>query len=145
MEEAGELDLRKHVVDSEYPLASRQLRKFLGNLHVIDKVHIALLGNCHLATLYLPAGVSQDIEVTTETEVLLVVRQEVQMKALVIVDEKCIFDIIAVERDSSTTNGRGEGILQKTNLIVVDVHIGENILQHSVQNITRLHKVVHAR
>ena len=145
MEEAGKLHLSKHIIDSEHPLTSRQLRELLDYLHVLDKVHVALLGNGHVAALDLPARICQDIEVATKTEVLLVVWQEVQMEALVVADHQRVFDVIAIERDGATTDRRGEGILQHTDLIVVDVHIGKDILQHRGEDITRLHKIVDTR
>ena len=145
MEEAGKLHLSKHVIDSEDPLAIGQLRELLDNLHVLDKVHVALLGDGHVATLYLPAGISEDIEVATEAEVLLVIRQEVQMEALVVVDHQRIFNVIAIEGDGSTTDRRGKGILQHADLIVVDIDIGEDILQHRGEDITRLNEIIDTR
>ena len=54
IEEAGELEFREEIIDGEHPLAIGQLRKLLHNLHVLHEVHIALLGDGHLAALHLP-------------------------------------------------------------------------------------------
>ena len=54
IEEAGELEFREEIIDGEHPLAIGQLRKLLHNLHVLHEVHIALLGDGHLAALPLP-------------------------------------------------------------------------------------------
>ena len=64
------------------------------------------------------------------------------MVAQVLIHHQRILDIIAVETNGIFTDRRGERVLQHTNLIVVDVHIGKHILHDGVQDITRLEQVV---
>ena len=142
IEETGQLEFGEHIIDTEHPLTIGQLGELLNHLHVLDKVHITLLGDGHLAALDLPTGVGQDIQVATETEVLLVVGQEVQMVAQIFIHHQRVFDIVAVEPDGILADRRGEGVLQHTNLIVVDVDIGKHVLHDGVQDIARLEQVV---
>ena len=142
LKEAGHLYLGEHIVDTEHPTAIGQLCELLYHLHVLNPVDIALLRDGHLAALYLPTGVGQDIQVATETEVLLVVWQEVKLEAQVLIDIESILDIIAVEANGIFSDRRREGILQHADLIVVDVHIGEHLLHHRVKDVASLYQVV---
>ena len=142
LKEAGHLYLGEHIVDTEHPTAIGQLCELLYHLHVLNPVDIALLRDGHLAALYLPTGVGQDIQVATEAEVLLVVWQEVKLEAQVLIDIESILDIIAVEANGIFSDRRREGILQHADLIVVDVHIGEHLLHHRVKDVASLYQVV---
>ena len=142
LQEVGQLEFGEHIIHAQHPVAIGQLRELLHHLHVLHEVYIALLRDGHLAALDLPTAVGQDIQVATETKVLLVVGQEVQMVAQVLVHHERVLDIIAVEANGIFADRRGEGVLQHTYLIVVDVHIGKHILHDGVQDITRLEQVV---
>ena len=65
-----------------------------------------------------------------------------EMETFVALHVDGVLDVIAVERDGPRTNGRRERILEHTDLVVVDIHIGEDILHHRIEDIARLHKVV---
>ena len=142
LQEVGQLEFGKHIIHAQHPVAIRQLRELLHHLHILHEVYIALLRDGHLAALDLPTAVGQDIQVATETKVLLVVGQEVQMVAQVLVNHERVLDIIAVEANGILADRRGEGVLQQADLVVVDVHIGKHILHDGVQDITRLEQVV---
>ena len=40
---------------------------------------------------------------------------------------------------------RGKGVLYQTDLVVVEVYVSEDLLEHDVQDVARLEKVVDAR
>ena len=53
-----------------------------------------------------------------------------------------VLDIVSIERHSILSYRRCERILQQSYLVVVEVDICEDILQHDVEDIARLYKVV---
>ena len=111
-QEADHLQLGGHVVLREHPLAVGQLLVLLQYLHVLDKVDVALVGYGHLAATYVQRGVLQNVEVATETHVVLVVRQEVQVYARVALHLQRVLYVVAVEVDARLGDGRYEGVLQ---------------------------------
>ena len=94
-----------HIIDSQHPFARRQLGEFLDEFHIFYEVNITSVGQDNLTTLDLITGILEDVEVATESEVLLVIGQEMDMDAGVASDSQRVLDIIAVERDSSIANG----------------------------------------
>ena len=145
LHETHPLEFGEHIIDGQHPLTIGQLAELLHDLHVLHEVDIAVLGDGHLTALHLPTGVSEDIEVATEAEVLLVVGQEMQVEALVVVDIERVLDIKPVEGNGPRPYRRGKGILQHTDLVVVDIDIRKDILHHGIQDIAGLHQVVDAR
>ena len=136
--------LRRHVVGGKHPLSVRQLRKFLHYLHVLHEVHVTAFGQRHLATLHMQRRVGKHIQLSTESEVLLVVRYKLEMIAQVAVYIHRVGDVEAVKRHCRLTDGAYELVLKQTNMVVVDVHISKHLLEHSVQYLTRLQHIVHA-
>ena len=67
------------------------------------------------------------------------------MDTTIALHQQRIFDIVAIERDGTIGNGRHERMLQDAHLVVVDINIGEDILGHRIQHLTRLEEVVDAR
>ena len=116
--------------------------ELLHNLHVLHEVDIALLGDGEFASLHLIRRVGKDVYVATESEVLLVVGQEMEVDALVALHIEGVHDIESIERHGILSDGRGEGILQKAYLVVVDIDVGEHILEHCVEDVSRLEEVV---
>ena len=57
---------------------------------------------------------------------------------------QCVLDIEPVEADGMLADGRRERILQQSYLVVVEVDIGEDILQRDIDDVTRLEEVVDA-
>ena len=111
LKEAGNDKFGEHIVDREHPRRIGQLRELLDNLHVFHEVNVAFLGDGQLAALDLIAAVCQNIEVATETEVLLVVGQEIKVETLVAVNVDGILDVVAIEGDGILADRRCEGIL----------------------------------
>ena len=142
LQEAGHFYLGEHIVDTQHPTAIGQLCELLHYLHILNPVDITLLRDGHLAALYLPAGVGQDIQVATETKVLLVVGQEVKLETQVLIDIQRILDIKAVEPYGIFSDRRREGILQHADLVIVDVHIGKHLFHHRVKDVASLYQVV---
>ena len=71
----GEHQFHDHVVDGEEPLAVRLAFKLLHALHRLHPVHVARAGDVELAALHLVmiGGVGDDVDLSAETEVLLVI------------------------------------------------------------------------
>ena len=65
-----------------------------------------------------------------------------KVKTLVPVNIDSIFDIETVEADSILADGRGERVLEESHLIIVDIDIGEYVLEGGGEDITRLKEVV---
>ena len=105
LDEVEEYQFYHHVIDSQHPFARRQLSEFLDEFQVFYEVDITPVGQDNLTTLDLITGILEDVEVATESEVLLVIGQEMDMDAGVAPDSQRVLDIIAVERDSSIANG----------------------------------------
>ena len=131
-----------HVVDGLHPLAVRQPLVFLRHLHVLHEVDVALLGNGQLGTTDVECRVVEDEQFAAETHVLLVVGQEVQMDAAVVVDHHRVFDIEAVEIDALVGHRRDEGVLQQAHHVFVEVDIGEDILDDGIEDVAGLEEVV---
>ena len=144
LKEIGSLQLNKHIIDGEHPLAVVQLGELLQALHVLHPVDVAGLGDGQFAALHLIAGVGQDIDLSAEAEILPVVGCELQVVAAVAAHIDGVLDEEAVELDGILADGRGEGILEEAHIVVVDVNIGEHILQDVVEDVTRLEQVVDA-
>ena len=139
---AEQLEFCGHIVLGEHPLAIRQLVILLQNTDIIDEIDIRLLGDGHLTTTHMERGVLQDIQVATETHVVLVVRQEMQVETRVAINLDGVLDIITVETDALFGDGGYERILQQTDMVLIEVDIGEDILQNGVDDIARLEQVV---
>ena len=86
-----------HVVDSQHPLPVRQLGVFLFYLHIVDEIDDTALRQGERATLYMQRRVRKHIKLTPESEVLLVVRQELQMITQVTVNVYGVLNIEPVE------------------------------------------------
>ena len=82
-----------------------QLFVVLQYLHVFHEVDVSLLGDGHHAATYVERGVLEDVEVATESLVLQVVGQEVQVYARVSFDGERVLDVIAVETNALFGNG----------------------------------------
>ena len=96
--------LHHHVVDGQYPLPRRQLRKLLDDTHVLHKVHTTLTRNGDITALHLIAGVLEDIDIPPEAKILHVVRQEMQMDTTVTLNLQSILDIETVKADGTPAN-----------------------------------------
>ena len=89
--------------------------------------------------------VLQDVEIATETEVHLVVGQEMEMDATVAFDFHRVLDVEAVEVDGILADRRGKGVLYQTDLVVIEVNVGKDLFQHHIQHVARLEQVVQTR
>ena len=119
--------------------------ELLLDAHVLYEVHGALFRQGELTTTDMIGGVLQDIDVTTESEVHLVVGQEMEMDTTVAINLKRILDVETVEIDGILTYRGSEGVLYQTNLVVVKIDISKHLFQYDIQNIARLEEVVQTR
>ena len=115
----GYFQLHHHVIHTQRPFSIGQLGVFLRDVEVLDKVHIAAFGDGKFGTLQMQSRVGQNIKFATEAEILLVVGQELQMIAKVVVHIHRVFDVITIKRDGVFAYGAGERKLQQAHLIVV--------------------------
>ena len=67
------------------------------------------------------------------------------MDATVLPHVDGVGDIETIKRNGILANGAGEGVLEHADLIVVEVDIGEHVLQHHVDDVARLEQFVHTR
>ena len=68
-----------------------------------------------------------------------------QVETLVALHIQCVHNIKSVERYCILAYRRGERILQEAYLVVVDIHIREDVLQYGVEDVSRLEEVVYSR
>ena len=66
------------------------------------------------------------------------------MDTAILLDLQGVLDIVTVERDGILADGRREGELQQSDLILVEIHVGEHVLHHDVEDVARLEQVVDA-
>ena len=75
-----------------------------------------------------------------------VVGGEVHADALVARHVGGVLDEEAVEADGrATRDGTDKGVLQQAYIVLVDIHVGEAVLEHSGEDVARVEQVVHAR
>ena len=110
-EEFGYRHLHEHIIRTEHPLPIIQLPIFLNDLQVIHEVHITLLRDGQCTFTDMQGTVGNDIQITAETEVLLVIGHELQMITLVAVNKRCILNIITVETDRVVSDRTSKRIL----------------------------------
>ena len=141
---ADDAHLGHHVVGGEHPLAAGQLGVLLLDLEVVDEVDVAALGDGEVALLDVQGRICQHEELAPEAEVLLVVGDKLQVVAQVAVHIDRVFDVEAVEGNGRLADGRGKLVLEQADVVVVDVDIGEDLLEHGVEDVARLEHVVDA-
>ena len=95
------------------------------------------------ASLHVQRRVGENVQLASETEVLLVVGDKLQMITEVAVHVYRVLDVESVERYGGLADRTRKLILQQTHVVVVDVHVGEHLAQHGVENLSRLQHVVH--
>ena len=53
-----------------------------------------------------------------------------------------VFDVIAIEPDTLVTDRRYKGVLQQSDVVLVEVNVCEHIFHNSIDDIARLEQVV---
>ena len=67
-----------------------------------------------------------------------------QMDTTIALNLKRVLYIEAVEGDGILANRRGERILQKADLVIIEIDIREHILHYHIQHVACLEQVVDA-
>ena len=67
------------------------------------------------------------------------------MVAQVTVHIDSVLNIVSVESDGILADRTDERILQQTDIVIVDVHIGKHVLQGNIQNVASLNELVDSR
>ena len=132
------MQLSHHIVLGEYPLTIVELGIFLLYLHVLHPVYVRLVRDGEVTLLHMQGTVCQHIQFASETEVLRVGRDELEVIAEVTLHIDGVLQIEVVEGDSRSADRRRERILEQAHIVVIDIDIGENFLQGGVENFTRL-------
>ena len=145
-EPLGELQFDEHIVGGGDAVTALQLGEVLGDEHVLDEVDVAATGDGEFHTAHLEGGVGieQDVEVTGKAEVLLVVRQELNIDHFVLFDEEGVLQVVAVEGDGAVGNGRLEGELQQTAFFLVDIDIGEDVFEGGGEDFAGVDEFCHS-
>ena len=142
----GDVQLHKHVVLYKHLLAGGQLVEGLNDAHALHKVHIAAHGYAHVGLVDAVSAIGHDVKTARKPEVLRIVRGKVHLyAALFAVYHQRVYYKVAVKRYGRSRRYRtGKGVLQQAHLVIVDVYIGKAVLQHGVDNVTRVEQVVDA-
>ena len=145
LEEVDDFQLYGHVVGNEDLLAGGKGGERLGDGHALDPVDIGTIGNAHLSALDAVGGVGDDEEVAREAEVLRIVGREADADALLGVDVEGVLDEVAVEGNGGAgRDGADEGVLKEAYVVLVDVDVGETVLEHGGHNVARVEEFVDA-
>ena len=78
--------------------------ELLFDTHILHEIHGGLLGQGELTTAHVVSGVFQDVDIATESEIHLVVRQEMEVDTTVAVDLDSVLDVETVEVDGILAN-----------------------------------------
>ena len=128
----------------QHPFAVVQLGVSLLYLHALHEVHSRLGRQRQMAALHVERGVLHNPQFAGESEVLLVVGQELQMETRVALHLHRVYDIVAVELYGVFSYRTGEACLQQSYLVVVDVHVAEHVFHHCAHHLAGLYELVHA-
>ena len=131
-----------HIIDGEQPLTVVLLGELLHTLHRLHPVDVGGTGEHQFTALHLIGRVIEDVQLSTEAIVLDIVRQEIEVDTAVIAHIDCVGNIVAVELDGITPDGRTELMAQQQDIVVVDIHIGKHLTHHGGQDLACLEQVV---
>ena len=135
-------DLNKHVVLHQDLLAGGQLPEVLNDAHAFHKIHVRLLRNAYVGAPNAVGAVCNDVDAAGETKVLRIVGCEVHLDALFLPNHQRVNQEIAIKRNGIVANRTHETMLQQSHIIRIDIHVGEAVLNHVRQNVTRAEEVV---
>ena len=141
----GRLEEYQHIVLREHLFARGQFFVGLIDLHRLYEVDARVHWYAHFHALHPIGAVGQHIEFAGEAEVLRIVGRELNFDTAIAVDHGGIGEEKAVERDAV---GRGkwgdELILEQTDVVVVEIHVGKHIFHHRIEHIARVDQIVDA-
>lgn len=101
-------------------------------MHVIDEVHSALWRQSESASFDVECAVGEDVDVAVEAYVLRVVGSELEVVALLPIDDDGVLQEVAVEAYGIVAYGAYELQLEETHVVLVDIDVLEYILQRGV-------------
>ena len=140
-----EVKFHGHIVIRQHPVAVRQLGEFLYDIKIFHKVDTCLLRQIHGTFADGIGRVLDHVEVAGEAKVLRILRDECQVDTLLLIHHEGIHQIVFVERDGPFADGADKTTLQQTDIVVVDIHVGKDIVQDGAQHITRTEKLLDTR
>ena len=105
-----------------------ELLRDVDALHVVDR---RLDGDADVGFGDAEGGVRHNVEGACETEVARVIRTKRHLDALVAINVGGVFDEVAIKCDSSVGgDGAQELRLDKADVVFVDIHLREDVLEH---------------
>ena len=138
-------EFHNHIVVRQNLFARGERFKFLHHTHRFYKVDVGAVGDGDVGTVHTVGGVGHDIQMARETEVLRIVGRKGYINTAATVDIEGVGQEVAVEPDGIVCRERtDEGVLQEAHLVIVDIHGGEAVLKHRVQDVARSKNVVDA-
>ena len=142
MQPVEQFQLDEHVVFGHHALALRQFLELLLNDHVLHKVHITSLRNVEFHPPDLIGGILHNVKIAREAHILLVVGQKSELDHTVVLDGQRVLQIVAVKRNGRIGDWALEMKLQESAFLIIDIHIGEAVLQRGVEDFTRVDEFV---
>ena len=100
-----------HIVFREHPFAVVEPGVFLLYLHILHIVHIGIVRHVEIAFLHVQRTVCENVQLSTETEVLRIGRYKLEMIAEVSLYIHRVFYIIMIEGYARSADRRRERIL----------------------------------
>ena len=136
--------MHEHVVLGEHLFTRGKLLKFLDDTHSIHKVDIASHGNTHINLAHTIRAIGHDVDASRKSKVLRIVGSKVHLYAtILIIYHERIDDEVAIKTNGRFRRDRArKGILQKAYFVFVDIHIGEAVLEHGIDNVARIEQFV---
>ena len=104
LDELCKLQFGNHIILGKNPFSVFELFEFLLYAHILHEIHGSLFRQSQFTAAYMIGGVFQDVDITSETEIHLVVGQEMQVYTTIAVDLEGVLDVEAVEIDGILTN-----------------------------------------
>ena len=80
-----------------------------------------------------------DVDFASKSEILNIIGCELQVVTKILPHIDRVFDIESIEAYGIFPNRAGEGVLEQTYLVVVNIHISEDILEHGIEDVSRFY------
>ena len=117
----------------------------MDDTHTVHEIDIRALGKADFGALHPIGGVGHDIERAREAEVLRIVGREVHLDATVVGHPKRINDEIAVEGYRAIgCQGAEKVVVHQIDAVLVNIDVGEHVLEHRVEDVARTQQLVDA-
>ena len=141
LQEFGQRHFHNHIVNRQSPFSVGQTGVHLLHLQIIHEVDVAPLGIVRLHC-FMKRAVFQNIQSPRNPSPAWLLGKIPDDSTGRAVHVDRIHNVIAVKRYGIFADRARERILQQAHLVIIDIHVGEDILQCDVQNVARLYQLV---